>query len=237
METNRSNGPQQNQTPSGTTISNQLAEYRKRQEERYKQQNKSEDQDNSLNNVSRDAREQSSNQVFPEMVRLPNSQQPINQNPQPESKYDLDYELAKRLQEEELLESERNLDNQNQNLYDQPYPQNIPNYGDGIRPADSYRAEQLIPDANEEALRRQEFIRQQQILYSQYQGGNRQFNANDMERNFNGADAPLLRRRSVHHLQLPVVGRVNREVCNWICLGFLFSILITTMILVLIFAK
>ena len=236
METNRSGGGQRYQNPEGTLISNQLAEYRKKQAERYKQQNVSEDHNNSVN-ISRDDHEQPRNQVFPEMVRLPNPQQPAARD-QPHDRIDLDYELAKRLQEEELLESERNVDNYNQNDNQYNNQPRIPNYDDGIRQADNYREERLIPDANDEEVRRQEFIRQQQLLYSQYQNpGIRQNNQNDMERNFNGANAPLLQRRSIHHLQIPVVGRVNREVCNWVCLGFLFSALITTMILILLFAK
>ena len=228
-----------NQTSS---VNNQLAEYRRRQAERFGNMEKSSDFSKSYVQESQDY---SMHQTHNAMASSP---EPIQEEPIVENnQYISDFELARQLQEEEERRYSQHMEGSHGSINREDYNEynegmnHQPSYtDDNIRRPDEYRQEQLIPDPHEEEMARQEFIRQQQILYSQYQNqvnnGQNINPRNDLERNLFEGDAPLLNRRSVNHVSLPFLGNVNREMCNCILLGFLFSVLITTMIMILIFA-
>ena len=208
----------QNNDLGNSKIDNQLAEYRRRQAEKYKQ-NESEEQDESVltNRLQEQVSYEKETYNAP-MQKLPPAQ-PAYAIPSEEAELS-DYELAKRMQDEEFQANpyDRSEGQGSINQNDNPT-----NYGDqmdenGIRQADNYRNDRLIPDPMDEQAQEQEFIRQQQLLYSQYQNnenpGNNNFNQNTMENDFSQAGAPLLNRNNVNHIELPLIGRVNREICN-----------------------
>mmetsp|Transcript_14603 Transcript_14603/g.12855 ORF Transcript_14603/g.12855 Transcript_14603/m.12855 type:complete len:175 (+) Transcript_14603:29-553(+) len=167
-----------------SNIDDQLAEYRRRQADRYNndESESEDDEQDSLQKVYQP--EQVVREVPPVMQKLPEPPQMIQPDAPSNSASPFldDYELAKQLQDEE-----------NQKATE-----------DEVRPADNYREERLIADPNEEEMARQEFIRQQQMLYTQYtntdnQPANRPANqpaADEMGPRFQEAGNPLLRNRN-----------------------------------------
>lgn len=232
------------------SVQNQLAEYRKRQADRFKNLDDSSENESNMQSMTRGpdtSRQQNytsepdakfEKKEFQSVHRAPREEESAFDEPNNNNMNFLsDFELAKQLQEEENRRYSENFENNSNSINYSPDRHNDNRYQppmleDGVRPADNYRQEQLIPDANDEEMRRQEFLRQQQILYSHYQNqrqGNGNANGGDLEQGFLPGN-----RRSINHVHMPVFGRVNRELCNCILLGFLFSILLTIMILILV---
>mmetsp|Transcript_14602 Transcript_14602/g.12854 ORF Transcript_14602/g.12854 Transcript_14602/m.12854 type:complete len:195 (+) Transcript_14602:29-613(+) len=187
-----------------SNIDDQLAEYRRRQADRYNndESESEDDEQDSLQKVYQP--EQVVREVPPVMQKLPEPPQMIQPDAPSNSASPFldDYELAKQLQDEENQKATGNHQNSSINSFGNNH--NQPFTEDEVRPADNYREERLIADPNEEEMARQEFIRQQQMLYTQYtntdnQPANRPANqpaADEMGPRFQEAGNPLLRNRN-----------------------------------------
>ena len=221
-----------NNTKGNSKVLEQLAEYRRRQAEKYKEVGDDEQE-------SRQAlyqQEEIPKQNSPKMQKLPNPPPPITTQVD-NNEYDADLELAQRLQDEENQRASGNF-HQNSSINsfgenNQPYTENPPLEEDGVRQADNYRQDTLIPDPVDEEMARLEFIRQQQMLYNQYSGNGNNPQQQPVENNlrvdFQDAGSPLLLNRNIPNNQ----NHTRREIWNCVFLGILFSILLTTMFLIL----
>ena len=221
-----------NNTKGNSKVLEQLAEYRRRQAEKYKEVGDDEQE-------SRQAlyqQEEIPKQNSPKMQKLPNPPPPITTQID-NNGYDADLELAQRLQDEENQRASGNF-HQNSSINsfgenNQPYTENPPLEEDGVRQADNYRQDTLIPDPVDEEMARLEFIRQQQMLYNQYSGNGNNPQQQPVENNlrvdFQDAGSPLLLNRNIPNNQ----NHTRREIWNCVFLGILFSILLTTMFLIL----
>ncbi|CAI2371093.1 unnamed protein product [Moneuplotes crassus] len=212
-----------NYQPQSTDVIDQLAEYRRRQAARFQE---SEDEDESrVTERQQYEYEEIKKDDPPLLQKFPEPSLPTTNFPNNDEN-DVDYLLAQKLQDEE-----------NQRI---PDDANQPFEEDGVRPADSYRQETLIPDAYNEELERQNFLREQQLLFQQYNNnGNRPGNqpdAHNMGGGFQDAGNPFLHNQNNNNINNTSTHR-RRELLNCLILSGLFSILIVAMFLVLFFLK
>ena len=204
----------------------QLAEYRKLQAEKYKKMNQTEDQEDESMYNTEAAPETMYRREEPPVMQYSPPPPPLIDNMDMGMQPMLsDYDLAKQMQDEENQRFSE--DNHERSINGEKEYNNQGNPDGGIRPPDNFRQERLIADPMEEEMEQQEFIRQQQILYAQYNNGpvgqNIEMNQNrpmnqPVPNNFGAgfaadAGAPLLQNRGeVNHMNIPMVGRVHREV-------------------------